>query len=300
MVDRNSGELETPRKVQEPKVSALLHSEGAASAASEHEPENLNMKNATATRTSNDSTSDAGISGSIASRGVIAKITIAGAVAAALGLSACGAVAERATEQGVEQLIESSIDDELGDFDIDLDLSDGNFSIDTDDGSFSFGEDGTVVFDTDEGTFTGQVDATGIELNGDDGSVFDMDIGGDEESVSISVETDEGSFEASSALATLDDWPADVPRPIVELDEWVAGAVTGDELWLNTGGSVAATPQETVAAYVSMFAGAEVVEQDLGETEAVTITTPDYVINVMADVNSLRGGSSVSYTITSR
>lgn len=300
MVDGNPGELKTPRKVQERAGDALLQGEGAASAASEHEPENLDMKNATATRTSNGNTSDAGISGNIESRGVIAKITIAAAVAAALGLSACGAVAERATEQGVEQLIESSIDDELGGFDIDLDLSDGNFSIDTDDGSFSFDEDGTVVFDTEDGTFTGQVDETGIELNGDDGSVFDMDITGDDESVSISVETDEGSFEASSELASLDDWPAGVPRPIVELDEWVAGAVTGDELWLNAGGSVAATPQDAVAVYSSMFAGAEVVELNIGETEAVTITTPDYIVNMMADVNSLRGGSTVSYTITNR
>lgn len=256
------------------------------------------MKNATAITTSSAITPNTTDSSSAKSNGVVARITIAAAVAATLGLSACGAVAERATEQGLEQLIESSIDDELGDFDIDL--SDGNFSIETDDGSFSFGEDGTVVFDTEEGTFTGQVDETGIELNGDDGSLFDMDISGDDESVSISVETDEGSFEASSELASLDDWPADVPRPIVELDQWSAGAVTGDQLWLNAGGSVAATPQDAVATYASMFADAEIVEQDLGETEAVSITTSDYIINVMADVNSLRGGSSVSYTIASR
>lgn len=230
--------------------------------------------------------------------GAVRTVTVAAVVVAALGLSACGAVAEKATEQGVEQLIESSVDDQLGDFDIDL--SDGNFSIDTGDGSFSFGEDGSMVFDTDEGTFVGQVDEHGIELSGDDGSFVDIDLDETGDAASISVETDDGTFEASTELATLDDWPADIPRPTIEHDEWVAGSVTGDQLWLTTGGSISAEPRDAVLAYASMFDGAEVVAETWGESEVVTITTDDWSINVLADVNTLRGGSSVSYTIASR
>lgn len=209
--------------------------------------------------------------------GRMRTVTIAAAVAAALGFSACGAVAEKATEQGIERLIESSVDDELDGFDIDLDLSDGDFSIDTDDGSFSIGGDGSIVFDTDEGSFVGQVDEHGIELSGDD-----------------------GSFQASSQLASFDDWPADIPRPTIENDEWFAGSVTGDQLWLTAGGSVSASPRDAVMAYASMFGFAEVVEETWGESEVVTITTDHYSINVLADVNTLRGGSTISYTISSR
>ncbi len=274
---------------------ALLHGDGANQlplGPTAPEPSTLRrhlaMKSTIATRTTN----------------TRRTVGIAAAVAATLGMSACGAVADKAAEKGVEQVIESSLDDELGDFDIDLDLSDGDFSIETDDGTFSFGEDGSIVLDTDEGMFTGQVDESGIEINGSNGEVVDIDLattGNDDngsDGGSISIETDDGVYDASFGFADWSNWPSEIPRPNFTADEWISGSTDDNGLWIIAGGTVDGSPDQVVADYAALFADAAITAEDWGdETEALTITTNGFTISLLGDPNDLRGGTNLSITL---
>lgn len=237
------------------------------------------------------------------------KITIAAAVVATLGLSACGAVvdkaAEHSVEQGMERLIESSIDDELAGFDIDLDLSDGDFSIETDDGTFSFNDDGSVVLDTDQGVFTGQVDESGVQISDEDGSVVDIDIDASSaEGGSINVESDDGTFYASDDAgyesADWSNWPTQIAQPNFTADQWITGSADDNGIWIMAGGTVDGDPRQAVDTYAATFVGAAVTEHDWDdETVGQTITTNDFVISLLGDPNDLRGGTNLSITIAS-
>lgn len=96
-----------------------------------------------------------------------------GAVAAAclmLSMSACGAIAERITEEGAERVIEA----ETGE-NVELNINgDGGISLQSDEGGFSLNEDGEfVITDADGSVFSGSAGADGqVTLQGEDGESF--------------------------------------------------------------------------------------------------------------------------------
>jgi hypothetical protein len=249
-------------------------------------------------------------------RPVVFALALAGVVA----FSGCSAIADKATEEGVERMIESSLDDELGDVDIDFDglMGDGggDFSIRTDDGSFSLGEDGSIVIDTPDGTFTGQADDDGISLEGDDGSRFDMgfdtefDTESDTEfdtefddagdgSGSISFETADGEFSSQFGDEAWSIWPSDVPRPDFDRDPWVSGTETDGVIWILAGGTSDAAPATALASYTERFSGYEVTTESWDGSEIATLTNDTYTVIASANHDDYLGATALSVSLSS-
>ncbi len=112
-------------------------------------------------------------------------LIVLGLAGLALTFTAC----ESASEDGIEQLVESQGD---GDVDIDLDGGDG-FSVETEDGSMTVDEDGNfVVTDGDGSVVTGNADT---------------------ETGEVKIESEDGSFSSGATTELPDEWPADVPEP---------------------------------------------------------------------------------------
>lgn len=243
-----------------------------------------------------------------AGRPIVFGLALAGVIA----FSGCSAIADKATEEGVERMIESSLDDELGDVDIDFGglLGDGggDFSIRTDDGSFSFGEDGSIVIDTPEGTFTGQADDSGISLDGDDGSVvdtvfdmvFDTDLDGSGDgSGSISFETADGEFSSQFGDEAWSIWPSDVPRPDFDRDPWVSGTETDGVIWILAGGTSDAEPATALARYTERFSGYEVTTESWDGSEIATLTNGTYTVIASANHDDYLGATALSVSLSS-
>ncbi|WP_395153841.1 hypothetical protein [Ilumatobacter sp.] len=114
-----------------------------------------------------------------------------GAVAAAglmLSMSACGAIAEKITEEGAERIIEA----ETGE-NVELDINgDGGISVQSGEGGFSLNEDGEFV------------------LTDADGSVFSGSAGEDGQ---VTVESEDGESFYRVVTEIPAEWPNGVPRP---------------------------------------------------------------------------------------
>jgi len=122
-------------------------------------------------------------------------------IAIGLGASACSSedVAERITEEAIENETGEDADVELGD--------DGQVQIQTEDGSMTVDEDGNVVIETPDGTTV--VDAEGDAVNVDTGD--GAAVSGDGETLTI--EGDDGSSTYTAGGDIPDEWPDDLPLP---------------------------------------------------------------------------------------
>ncbi|MEO1058131.1 MAG: hypothetical protein AAFY28_14565, partial [Actinomycetota bacterium] len=152
------------------------------------------------------------------------------------------AACSSATEEGIEQLIESQSGG-----DVEIDLDDGGFSFDSDEGSFSVDEDGNFVVEGEDGeVFTGQATDDGFTVEGEDGNA-DFSIDGEDGDVVF--ESDDGSFEFSEGGDIPDEWPSAVPTP--ENLAVTASSFFGDDTGGQSSvtGNVEGSPVEYVEAY---------------------------------------------------
>lgn len=111
--------------------------------------------------------------------------TVAVVAASASLLASCA----KATETGIEQIVESQSGE-----DVDLDLDDdGSFSVQTEEGGMTVDEDGNFVITDENGeTITGNAGA-------EDGD--------------YAIETEDGDFRMDASGDVPDEWPDDVPQP---------------------------------------------------------------------------------------
>lgn len=136
------------------------------------------------------------------------------AVAAAgmmLSMSACGAIAEKITEEGAERIIEA----ETGE-NIELDINgDGGISLQSDEGGFSLNEEGEfVITDADGSVFSGSAGEDGLVVFDDDGNPVvnvGVDANGDTGEITIQGEDGEAVYRVVTEIPA--EWPGDVPRP---------------------------------------------------------------------------------------
>lgn len=138
------------------------------------------------------------------------SIKIAAAVAACLAFSACGAIAEKITEEGAERIIEAETGEDV---ELDFDNGDGSFSVQTEDGSFSLNEDGDFVVTGEDGeVFTGSADDDGLVVLDEDGNSV-VDVSGDGETGEITMQGEDGESVFRMVTEIPAEWPSEVPRP---------------------------------------------------------------------------------------
>jgi hypothetical protein len=138
------------------------------------------------------------------------SVRISVAAAACLAFSACGAIAEKVTEEGAERLIEAESGEDV---ELDFDSGDGSFSLETEEGSFSFDEDGNfVVTDQDGSVFTGSASDDGLIVLDEDGEPV-VNVSGDGENGEISIEGENGESVYRVVTDIPAEWPSDIPRP---------------------------------------------------------------------------------------
>lgn len=154
------------------------------------------------------------------------KIALA-AGALAVSATGCGRLIERATEEAVEQAIESE-----GGEDVDVDFSDGEIRVESSEGdvTFSADENGVQIdgTDADGNDFSVEADESGIEAESENGSSLDVDddgtfvatdedgetiTGGADEDGGFTVEGSDGEAVFTTSAGVPDQWPDDVPQP---------------------------------------------------------------------------------------
>ncbi len=179
----------------------------------------------------------------------ISRSTIVRTAALGATLAVLSAACSSATEEGIEQLIESQ-----GGGDVEIDLDDGGFSIESDDGSMSVDEDGNFVIEGQDGeVITGQASDDGFTVEGEDGDA-DFTIDGDDGDVVF--ESDDGSFEFSEGGDIPDEWPSEVPIPdglSVTASSFIGDGTTGQS---SITGDVDGSPVDYVEAYGAILQGA--------------------------------------------
>jgi hypothetical protein len=174
---------------------------------------------------------------------LLRSIAIVGVLASTV--AGCGKIAEKASEEAVEQAIESE-----GGEDVEIDFSDDGLTVESQEGDLTFtaDEDGVQIDGTDaEGNdFSLDGDESGIEIESEDGNgsldidddgtftvtdengeVVTGEVDSDGETVEFSVDGENGddaSFSTSEGIP--DEWPSDVPEP--EGLEEVSGSFFSD------------------------------------------------------------------------
>jgi len=180
------------------------------------------------------------------------SLTISAAIGACLAFSACGAIAEKTTEEGAERVIEAESGENV---ERDVDSDGGSFSIETGEGGSSFDDDGTlVVTDGDGSVFTGSAndddlvatdandddlvatdanddDLVATDANDDDLVATDadgdpvMNVVADGEGEEISIQGDDGDIIYRVDTEIPAEWPSEIPRPdglVVEAGSYIA------------------------------------------------------------------------------
>ncbi len=138
------------------------------------------------------------------------SIKISAAVAACLAFSACGAIAEKVTEEGAERILEAETGEDV---ELDFDSGDGSFSLQTEDGSFAIDEDGSfVVTDENGSVFSGSASEDGLVVMDEDGNPV-VNVSGDGETGEISIQGENGADVYRVVTEVPAEWPNDVPRP---------------------------------------------------------------------------------------
>lgn len=194
----------------------------------------------------------------------------------------CGRLIERATEEAVEQAIES----ESGD-DVEIDFSDGEIRVESSEGdvTFSADENGVQIdgTDADGNDFSVDADESGVQIDGEDGASLDIDEDGtftatDENGETITGESDgEGGFvvEGSDGDAIFstsegipEEWPGDVPQPDGLSDVTGTYFAEGDDLSIVVTGTTSDDLRDAFEAYTGAL-------QDAGFDEESTFTQGD-------------------------
>ncbi len=136
------------------------------------------------------------------------SLKITAVIGACLAFSACGAIAEKITEEGAERIIESESGENV---DLDFNSGDGSFSIQTEDGSFAVDEDGNfVVTDQDGSVFTGSASDDGLSVSNAEGDPV-LNVSGDDGEVLMQGEDGESVFRIVTDIP--EEWPSEIPRP---------------------------------------------------------------------------------------
>jgi hypothetical protein len=137
-----------------------------------------------------------------------------GAVIAAgliLSMSACGAIAEKITEEGAERIIEA----ETGE-NVELDINgDGGISVRSAEGGFSLNEDGEFVITDAEGSvLSGSAGESGLVVFDEDGNpVVDVDVDANGETGQVTLQGEDGESFYRVVTEIPAEWPNSVPRP---------------------------------------------------------------------------------------
>jgi hypothetical protein len=196
-------------------------------------------------------TTDATSRKNLTMKKLTSTIKISAAVAACVAFSACGAVAEKVTEEGAERLIEAESGENV---ELDFDSDDGSFSLETEEGGFSLDEDGNfVVTDQDGSVFTGSAndaDGGGILVQGDDG---------------------ESVYRLVTDIPA--EWPSEVPRPegiAIEGGSYVAAE---GETLITVIGTPSGSAVDYTDSYLSSVASAGFVETGRFDQSADGSTT---------------------------
>lgn len=164
--------------------------------------------------------------------------------AVAIATTGCGRLIERATEEAVEQAIESDSGEE-----VEIDFSDGEIRVESEDGdiTFSADEDGVQIdgTDADGNDFSVDADETGVEIEGEDGTSLDIDedgtfvatdgngevlTGGADGEGGFTVEGSDGEDVFATSDGIPEQWPSDVPEPDGLSDITGAYFSEGDDL----------------------------------------------------------------------
>lgn len=124
------------------------------------------------------------------------------AIVIGLGASACSSedLAERITEEAIENETGEDVDLELGD--------DGQVEIQTEDGSMTVDENGNMVIETPDGTTVVDAEGDAVNVATPDGTAV---ISQDGETITF--EGDDGSGSYSAGTEIPDEFPDDVPLP---------------------------------------------------------------------------------------
>ena len=219
-----------------------------------------------------------------------ARSRTARAIALGAGVAALTAACSSATEEGIEQLIESQSGG-----DVEIDLDDGGFSFESDEGSFAIDEDGNFVVEGEDGeVVTGQANDDGFTVEGEYG-VADFSIDGKDGD--IVVETEDGSFEFNEGSEIPDEWPSDVPVPenlAVTSSSFIGDDTTNQS---TVTGDIDGSPVEYAEAY-----GARLIGQGFEETGVFT-SGDDVTATYMSDaytvgINGIGSTDASFVTIT--
>jgi hypothetical protein len=231
------------------------------------------------------------------------SINLALAVGAvAVATTGCGRLIERATEEAVEQAIESDSGEE-----VEIDFSDGEIRVESAEGdiTFSADEDGIQIdgTDADGNDFSVDADENGLEVQSEDGTSLDIDEDGtfvatDENGEVITGEADgDGGFtvEGSDGEAVFsssdeipEQWPSDVPEPDGLSDVTGTYFSEGDDQSIIVTGTVSGDLRDAFDGYTSQL-------EDAGFEEESTFTQGDDAANS----TYVRGEQRISVSIQS-
>jgi len=177
------------------------------------------------------------------------SLTISAAIGACLAFSACGAIAEKITEEGAERIIEAESGENV---ELDFDSDGGSFSIETEEGGFAFDDDGNfVVTDGDGSVFTGSANDDGLIVTDADGDpVLNVDADGENGEISIQGDDGDNVYRIDTEIPA--EWPSEIPRPDgLEVQAGSYLASDGEALL-----TVAGTPTSgTAAEYADSYLG---------------------------------------------
>jgi hypothetical protein len=222
---------------------------------------------------------------------------IAGVAVAALGLSACGAIAEKVAEEGAERIIEH----ESGE-DVEIDFNgDGGISVQTEDGSVRIGEDGSFeVVGEDGEVFTGQAGEDGFTVEGEDGSAV-INIDGDGDNADITFSGDDGDSSYRTGNGVPAEWPAEIPLPqgLADINHSVSNF--DGEFTISVNGSSSRTASDYAGQYHAQLESSGYERSFLTDSEgfvSAIFEGSNWSINTTA-ADAGNGTSTLSVTVLS-
>ena len=202
--------------------------------------------------------------------------------ALAIATTGCGRLIERATEEAVEQAIESDSGE-----DVEIDFSDGEIRVESADGdvTFSADENGVQIdgTDADGNDFSVDADENGLEVESENGSSLDIDddgtfvatdengevfTGGADDDGSFTVEGSDGEAVFATSDGIPDQWPSDVPAPEGLSDITGTYFSEGSDLSIIVTGTVSGDLREAFGRYTDEL-------EDAGFEEESTFTQGD-------------------------
>ena len=221
--------------------------------------------------------------------------------ALAIAATGCGRLIEKATEEAVEQAIES----ESGE-DVEIDFSDGEIRVESDEGDVTFTADENGVqidgTDADGNDFSVDADENGLEVESENGSSLDIDDDGtfvatDENGEvftgeagedGITVEGSDGDAVFATAAGIPEQWPSDVPEPEGLSDITGTYFSEGDDVSIVVTGTTSGGLRDVLDRYTDKL-------EDAGFEEESTFTQGDDA----ASSTFVRGGRRIAVSIQS-